>query len=229
MSATSDRNDKEPKTLPFLFTPVDSHRPGETNPHVQETTQVSDVIDALRAKFGEAIGSVDEYAGEHTVYVERSAWLDVAGYLKSEQGFDYFVMCGGIDRFTDEDRFEVYYNIVSIESRKRIRIKVRVDERDAVVPSVTDIWRAANWHERETWDMMGIRFEGHPDMRRMFMPEDFEYYPQRKEFPLLGVPGSLPLPPQVPEGPLTLDPFAAAHGHRPPKSFGEPSNDVAKN
>ena len=67
--------------------------------------------------------------------------------------------------------------------------------------------------------MLGIRFEGHPDLRRMYLPEDFEYYPQRKEFPLLGIPGSLPLPPQTPEGSLTLDPYAAAHGSKPIKSY----------
>ena len=70
--------------------------------------------------------------------------------------------------------------------------------------------------------MFGIRFEGHEDLRRMYMPEDFEYHPLRKEFPLLGVPGSLPLPPQVPDGPLTLDPFAAARGSRPVPSYEEP-------
>jgi NADH-quinone oxidoreductase subunit C len=224
MSANESKNGKEHVTLPFFFTPVDEPRPGETNPHAQATTYAPDVIEALRAQFGDAIERVDEYAGEQTVYVDRSVWRKAAAFLRDEQGFSYFVVCGGIDRFTEEDRFEVYYNIVSIEKKKRLRVVVRVDEKDPVVDSVTDVWRAANWHERETWDMMGIRFNGHPDHRRMFMPEDFEYHPQRKEFPLLGVPGSLPLPPQVPEGPLTLDPFAAAHGHKPPKSYQEPNS-----
>ena len=123
-------------------------------------------------------------------------------------------------------RFEVFYNLVSIQGRKRIRLQVRVDEEDLVVPSVTGVYRAANWNEREVYDMMGIRFDGHPDLRRMFMPEDFEYYPQRKEFPLLGVPGSLPLPPRVPEGDLTVDPFAAAHEGKTPKSYEEPTSSV---
>lgn len=229
MNSNKSQNGKEHTTLPFFFTPVDAPKAGETNPHAQATTFVPDVIEALRARFGDAIGDLDEYAGEQSVYVDSAAWLEVARYLHDDLGFTYFVACGGIDRFTDESRFEVFYNIVSIEGRKRLRVFVRADEREPVIPSVADVWRAANWHERETWDMMGIRFEGHPDHRRMFMPEDFEYHPQRKEFPLLGVPGSLPLPPQVPEGPLTLDPFAAARGYKPPKSYQEPRSSEADN
>jgi NADH-quinone oxidoreductase subunit C len=210
MSANNDRDGQDHKTLPFFFTPVDGPRPGETNPLAQATTYVPEAIEALQARFGDGVGEIQDYAGEHTVFIDRSAWKEAARYLRDDLGFNYFVMCGAIDRFTDDDRFEVYYNLVSLESRKRLRMKVRVDEREPVLPTVSDVWQAATWHEREIWDMMGVRFEGHPDMRRMFMPEDFEYHPQRKEFPLLGVPGSLPLPPQVPEGPVTLDPFAAA-------------------
>ena len=87
---------------------------------------------------------------------------------------------------------------------------------------LTPLYRAANWNERECFDMLGLIFDGHPDLRRMYMPEDFEYYPQRKEFPLLGIPGSLPLPPQTPEGGLTMDPYAAAHGSKPVRSYEEP-------
>ena len=129
-----------------------------------------------------------------------------------------------MDRFTEEDRYEVFYNLVNFQSRKRLRLKVRVDEEDLAVPSVTDVWRAANWNEREAYDMLGIRFEGNPDLRRMYLPEDFEYHPLRKEFPLLGIPGTLPLPPQTPEGDLTMDPFPAAHGSKPVKSYEEPGS-----
>ena len=94
------------------------------------------------------------------------------------------------------------------------------------VDSITDLFRSASWNERECYDMFGIRFNGHPDLRRMYMPEDFEYHPLRKEFPLLGIPGSLPLPPQVPEGELTMDPFPAAHGSKPVKSFAEPPSEM---
>jgi NADH-quinone oxidoreductase subunit C len=135
---------------------------------------------------------------------------------------------GGIDRFTDEDRFEVFYNLVNIARGQRLRLKLRVDEDDPTVPSLTGVYRAANWNEREAYDMFGLHFEGHPDLRRMFLPEDFAYFPLRKEFPLLGIPGSLPLPAQTPEGGLTWDPFAAAHGAKPVKSYEEQPSDMAR-
>ena len=103
------------------------------------------------------------------------------------------------DRFTSEDRFEVIYNIISLKSQKRLFIKTRCSEENPTLPTSTSIWPAANWHEREAFDMFGIQFEGHPDMRRLFLPEDFDYYPLRKEFPLLGIPGSLPLPSTTPD------------------------------
>ncbi|GIV58904.1 MAG: NADH-quinone oxidoreductase subunit C [Rhodothermaceae bacterium] len=212
------------ETLKFHFTPVDPPKPGAdlSNPHAKKTTFVPEVVEALRERFGDAVQEVTLYANEHTVRVDKARLVEIARFLREEQGFTYFVDCGGIDRFTEEDRYEVFYNLVNIDAGKRIRLKVRVDEDDMTVPSLTGVWRAANWNERECWDMFGIRFEGHPDLRRMYMPEDFEYHPLRKEFPLLGIPGSLPLPPQVPEGELTLDPFPAAHGSKPPKSYEEP-------
>ena len=214
------------QALKFFFTPTDAPKPGAANPHAQASTYAPEVVEALRARFGDAVLSVEEYAGEQTVYVRTDRIVDVCRFLKTEQGFVYLSDLGGLDRFTDEDRFEVFYNLVSFERQKRLRLKVRVDEEGPVVPSVTPVYRAANWNERECYDMLGIRFEGHSDLRRMYMPEDFEYHPQRKEFPQLGIPGSLPLPPQVPEGPLTMDPFAAAHGRKPPSSFAEPPSEM---
>jgi NADH-quinone oxidoreductase subunit C len=208
--------DQEKQVLKFHFTPVAPARDEQAheNPHAKSTTQVSDVINALRDTFGEAVSEVTAYAGEQTVIVDRDRIVDVCRFLKEEQGFNYLSDLGANDRFTEEDRFEVFYNLVSLERRKRIRVKVRTDE-DTPVPTITDVYRAANWHEREAWDMLGLRFEGHPDLRRMFMPEDFEHFPQRKEFPTLGIPGSLPLPPQRSGGELTADPFARARGDVP--------------
>ncbi len=214
------------ETLKFYFTPVGGPREGrDANPHSKNTTFVPEVIEALRERFGEGVLDVKTYANEHTVHVGKDAIVDVCRFLKEEHAFNYLADLGGIDRFTDEDRYEVFYNLVSTERRRRIRLKVRVDEEDMTAPTVTEVYRSANWNERECWDMLGIRFDGHPDLRRMYMPEDFEYHPLRKEFPLLGIPGSLPLPPQTPEGGLTMDPFAAAHGSKPIKSYEEPGSD----
>lgn len=212
------------QALNFFFTPVDGPKTDAKNPHAQPTTHLPGIVAALRDKFGDDILAVDEYAGEQTVLVHRDRIADVCRYLKDDQAFAYLTDIGGIDRFTEQERFEVFYNLVSFEKRKRIRLKVRVEEDAPTVPTVTPVYRSANWNEREVYDMLGIRFEGHPDLRRMYMPEDFEYYPQRKEFPLLGIPGSLPLPPNTPEGEIQYDPFPAAHGNKPPKSYREPKS-----
>jgi len=195
------------------------------NPHVKNTTKVDDEIEALSAEFGDDILEVVVYAEERTVRVATGKIADVCRFLREERGFNLLVDLGGTDRFTEEDRYEVFYNLVSIEKSKRIRQKIRVDEEGMTVPTVTGVYRAANWNEREIWDMFGLRFDGHPDLRRMYMPEDFEYHPLRKEFPVLGVPGSLPLPPLVPEGETTPDPYPRAHGAAPPKSYEERRTD----
>ena len=211
---------QETQTLKFYFTPRvglagEVERLRNENPHAKASTYLPDLADALKARFGDAIGDVTLYAGETTVYVDRGSIREVARALKMEMGFDYLSDMGSIDRFTEEDRFEIFYNICATGPRKRIRLKVRVDEDDPVVPTVTGVWKGANWHEREAWDMMGVRFEGHPDHRRIYMPEDFAYHPARKEFPTLGIPGSLPLPPNSPDGELQADPFPRAHGQIP--------------
>lgn len=217
-----------PETLKFHFTPVDPPKAGTDNPHAKASTNIPDVVEALNEHFGEDVLDVEIYAGEYTVYVAKGRIVDVCRFLRTEHGFTYFADGGGLDRFTEDDRYEVFYNLVNIQDRKRIRLKVRVDEDELVVPSVTGVFRAANWNERETYDMLGIRFDGHPDLRRMYMPEDFEHYPQRKEFPLLGIPGSLPLPPRVPEGELTTDPFAAARQGPTLKSYQEPKSAMSQ-
>jgi NADH-quinone oxidoreductase subunit C len=223
--STSDEH-RQKEVLKFLFTPADPPRPEEatTNPLAKRTTFVPEVVDALKAHFGDDVREVTLYAGEHTVVVTTGRIVEVVRYLYETYRFTYLSDLAGIDRFTDDERFEVYYSLISMENKLRIRLKVRVGEENPVVPTLTDVYMAANWQEREAFDMFGIRFEGHPDLRRMFMPEDFEYHPLRKEFPLLGIPGSLPLPPQVPEGDLTMDPFPAAHGRKPVSSYDEPAS-----
>jgi NADH-quinone oxidoreductase subunit C len=211
------------ETLKFHFTPVGGPTGREqANPHAKASTEVVETVEALRERFGEAVYEVEVYAGEHTVFVKPESLIEVLRYVHDDLGFDYLSHLGALDRFTEDDRYEVFYNVCNLEAGKRLRLKVRADETNPEVPSATAVYRAAQWHEREAFDMMGVKFTGHSDLRRMFMPEDFEYYPQRKEFPLLGVPGSLPLPPNTPEGELNYDPFAAAHGNKPVKSYEEP-------
>jgi len=126
--------------------------------------------------------------------IPREKIRDVARIIKEQFGFTNFVDALGADRNERKMRFEVIYNIRNLQTKERIFLKVRCDERDLHVPSVVSIWSGANWHEREAFDMYGIIFDGHPDLRRMYMPDDFEYFPLRKDFPLMGVEGSIPLP-----------------------------------
>ena len=93
-----------------------------------------------------------------------------------------------------ENRFEVIYNLYSLQNRQRLRLKIFTDESNLHVPSVTPVWPGAGWPEREAFDMFGIIFDGNNDLRRMYMPEEFEYFPLRKDFPLMGIPDSIPLP-----------------------------------
>jgi len=154
------------------------------------------VLRHLREFSPESIVGTEEFRGDLSVTVRRDDIVRVCEYLKNDPdlAFDLIVDVCGVDRYLPEGRFEVVYNVYSIKNRCYLRLKVRLEEDEAVVRTVTGVWPGANWHERETFDMFGIRFEGHPDLRRMYMPEEFEYYPLRKDFPLMGVPDSLPLP-----------------------------------
>ncbi|MEI8135116.1 MAG: NADH-quinone oxidoreductase subunit C [bacterium] len=126
--------------------------------------------------------------------IDRSLFREVAEVLKARFGFTHLIDILGSERGGRSMRFEVTYNLRNPETKERIFLKTRCDERDPHVPSVVSVWSGANWNEREAFDMYGIIFDEHPDMRRMYMPDDFEYYPLRKDFPLMGVEGSIPLP-----------------------------------
>jgi len=122
--------------------------------------------------------------------------VDICRFLKEDPQlqFDLLADVCGIDMYTPVKRFGVIYNLYSMKNRHRIRLKVFTEEEDPKVPTMAGVYGTANWHERETFDMFGIIFEGHPDLRRVYMPDDFEHYPLRKDFPLMGIPGSLFLP-----------------------------------
>lgn len=142
----------------------------------------------------EAIVEVRGYANEMTIEVKPEFVHSVLKTLKEQFGFNYMSDITASDYYTDEKRFEVSYNIVNTADRVRLRVSCRIEEDSPEVDSVVDIWGSAEWNEREAFDMLGIKFRNHPDLRRIYMPEDFEYYPLRKEFPLLGIPGSIQLP-----------------------------------
>jgi len=137
-----------------------------------------------------------EFRGELTIVVSKDRIVKVCKFLKedAELRFDLLADLCGIDMQTSPKRFGVIYNLFSIANKYRIRLKTFTEEENPIVPTVTGVWGTANWHEREVFDMFGIIFEGHPDLRRIYMPDEFEYYPLRKDFPLMGIKGSLELP-----------------------------------
>ncbi len=154
------------------------------------------VVAVIKEQHPSAFIAAKEFRGETTIEVKKEAIADICRTLRDHPDclFDHLVDVCGADAYTPENRFEIVYNLWSIGKKMRVRVKTFTDEADLHVPTVTGIWEGANWPEREAYDMFGIVFDGHPDFRRMYMPEDFDYYPLRKDYPLMGVPGALQLP-----------------------------------
>jgi len=149
------------------------------------------LVETLLKRFPEAVLSVDidTARSELTVHVAAPRIVEVARFLHDapEAAFDHITDICSADYPENQDRFEVIYQLLSLPHGKRIRLKARVTEDNPAIDSVTSVWRGAEFLEREVYDMMGIRFNGHPDLRRILMPEDYaEGYPLRKDFPAEG-------------------------------------------
>jgi len=154
------------------------------------------LLEKLALKFGESAFETSEFRNELTFVVPANRIVELCRFLKEDPDLEFDLLADlfGIDMYTPHRRFGVIYNVFSMRNKFRVRLKVFVEEENPVVPTVTSVWGTANWHERETHDMFGIVFEGHPDLRRVYMPDSYEHYPLRKDFPLMGIPGSIPLP-----------------------------------
>jgi NADH-quinone oxidoreductase subunit C len=146
----------------------------------------------LREHLGEGVGEPGEFRGEVTVAVGREKIAAACRFLKETCGFDMLSDLSGVDNYGEEPRFAVAYHLYSLAHRCRLRLKVHLAEDDPLVDSVTGVWSTADWHEREAYDMFGIRFAGHPDLRRILMWEGYPHHPLRKDFPLAGLPADLP-------------------------------------
>ena len=142
----------------------------------------------LRERFGDAIIGMVTFRGETTVLVERTSTVDVCAFLRHdpELRYNFLSAIHCCDWLGHEPRFEVSYHLLSMERHDRLRVKVGVPETDLVVPSMTAVWTTANWFEREIYDMFGITFTGHPDLRRLLMPDDWEGHPLRRDEPIGG-------------------------------------------
>ena len=147
----------------------------------------------IKAKFGDLISEPTEFRGEITLKIADAEKIyDVCRYAKNDLGFDYLVDISSLDNYGDDPRWTVVYHLRGIVNGIEIVLKTDVSEEKSEIPSVIPVWATANWHEREIYDMMGIRFSGHPDLRRILMWEGYPYFPLRKDFPLAGKPSELP-------------------------------------
>jgi NADH-quinone oxidoreductase subunit C len=147
------------------------------------------VAQKIKEKFPQDVASIEEFNGQATVYVDKKAIVDICTFLHDdpEMKFNYLRDITAVDYMGKKDiRFEVVYHLYSLDHRHMIRLKAKVSEGDCSIKTVVPIWAGANWHERECYDMFGIVFKGHPDLRRLLMPEDWEGWPLRKDYPITG-------------------------------------------
>ncbi|MGA3170829.1 MAG: NADH-quinone oxidoreductase subunit C [Chthoniobacteraceae bacterium] len=182
---------------------------------------LSDSVATLEGKF--AILGKKEFRGETALTVDRGEIVEICRFCKESLGFDYLLDITSIDNFGDEPRFEVVYELSSIATNEHLRLRLTVSEDEPLVDTVSGIWPTANWHEREIYDMMGISFTGHPDLRRILMWEGYPYYPLRKDFPLGGKASEVPevaftKPAPLEGGPFVTVPTTATTKDREPRA-----------
>ena len=167
----------------------------------------------LRDRFGEVLSEPLEFRGEITLELrdpERIA--EVCQVARSELGFDLLLDISSVDNYDRPPRWLIVYELYSLRHGQHLRLKTNVAEEVSELPSVTSVWPAADWHEREIYDMMGIRFRGHPDLRRILMWEGYPYHPFRKDFPLGGLPSEVPGVALTEAAPLEGGPFVTTPG-----------------
>jgi NADH-quinone oxidoreductase subunit C len=151
-----------------------------------------ELLDSLEQLFGTKLQEKTEFRGETTYTILSKDLREVAKFCRDDLSFDYLIDITSVDNFGREPRFEIVYELYSLTLAVHLRLKLRVTEEVGAVDTVSDIWPTANWHEREIYDMMGIKFNGHPDLRRILMWDGYLFFPLRKEFPLEGLPSEMP-------------------------------------
>jgi len=168
---------------------TDNLSQNQTASQAVQAATPSELAAALKREHPEWISEVVDALNETTAFVNRDHIVAVCAYLKSapETSFDFLADLSGVDRGPEEEpRFEVNYHLFSTTKYHRLRLKILLSDEDPHVPTVTGVWRTANWHERETFDLFGVVFVGHPDLRRILLPDDWQGYALRKDFPLRG-------------------------------------------
>jgi NADH-quinone oxidoreductase subunit C len=151
-----------------------------------------EALASLSKSFEEKIQSKTEFRGETTYTIAASDLREIAKFCRDELSFDYLIDITSIDNFGEDPRFEIVYELYSMPLAAHFRLKLCISEDAGTLDTISDIWPTANWHEREIYDMMGIKFTGHPDLRRILMWDGYPFFPLRKEFPLEGLPSEMP-------------------------------------
>lgn len=154
------------------------------------------IIEKVKEKFSESVEEISDFRDDLCIAIKKDQIVNLGKFLKEDPDLQ-FIMCKdvtAIDWATRKKRFTTVYHIYSFKLNYTLRLKSNIDDDPPTIETVSSVWQSANWYERETWDMYGIKFVNHPDLRRMYMPEGFEHHPLKKDFPVLGIPGSLPLP-----------------------------------
>lgn len=178
---------------------------------VTESAVATNDIPAMREALGSGILSEVEFRGEHTLNLTLEALPKALAFCKEKLNYEMLLDISSLDHFGDDPRFEVLYELASLDDSRHIRLKAKVSE-DESVPTATHLWQATDWHEREVWDMMGIPFSGHPNLKRILMWEGYPYFPLRKDFPLAGRPTEMPDVAFTGVAPLEGGPFVTAPG-----------------
>jgi NADH-quinone oxidoreductase subunit C len=151
-----------------------------------------ELFDSFSKAFPEKLQDKTEFRGEMSYAISAIDLRDIARFCRDQLLFDYLLDITSIDNFGEEPRFRIVYHLYSMPQGVHLRLKLNIPEELNAVDTVSDIWPTANWHEREIYDMMGIKFNGHPDLRRILMWDGYPYFPLRKDFPLAGLPSEMP-------------------------------------
>ena len=172
-----------------------------------------EIAQQLKAKFANLVSDPMEFRGEVTLKVADAERIpEICAVAKNELGFDYLVDITSVDNYGEDPRFTIVYELYGYGHHCHLRLKTDVSEEKSELPTVTTVWRTANWHEREIYDMMCVRFRGHPDLRRILMWEGYPYFPLRKDFPLSGRPSEVPEVAFTKPAPLEGGPFVTIAG-----------------
>ena len=176
-------------------------------------TTAADLAQQIKDKFGKLISEPARFRGELTLNLTNTdKIIEVCEFAKHKLNFNYLIDISTLDHHGDDPRFSVVYELYGIEHRQHIRLKTTVSEEQCEVPSVCKVWRTAEWHEREAYDMMGVKFTDHPNLKRILMWEGYPYFPLRKDFPLEGKPTEVPDVAFTKVAPMEGGPFVTVAG-----------------